>query len=275
MKKQLIIENAIELFSEQGVEATSIQQITDKCGISKGAFYLSFKSKDELIYSLIDQFITDITKEIEHLVNSNVESDQILRSYLEYQLGAFVKNLSFAKLIVKEHTFIFNKDLFARLQGYQQILIELTFTVVEKKYPHLAEHMKYDVVYFVIAITKTYTEMILFNTDNVNLELMCSSLEEKIDLIANNATIPFTDRPYVTCGKINRLNKKSIIEYFQNSLQKCDDPIVKESITLLLAHLNGETLSSAIEIGLLNNLKNNSETKHLVYLYNVSQHPTI
>ena len=57
IKKQLIIENAIQLFAEQGFEATSIQQITDKCGISKGAFYLSFKSKDELIFSLIDYFL--------------------------------------------------------------------------------------------------------------------------------------------------------------------------------------------------------------------------
>ncbi len=44
------MEKALELFSEQGFEATSVQQITERCGISKGAFYLSFKTKDELVF---------------------------------------------------------------------------------------------------------------------------------------------------------------------------------------------------------------------------------
>ena len=41
-KKQLIIEKAVELFAENGFESTSVQQITERCGISKGAFYLIF-----------------------------------------------------------------------------------------------------------------------------------------------------------------------------------------------------------------------------------------
>ncbi|MFS8629945.1 MAG: TetR/AcrR family transcriptional regulator, partial [Bacillales bacterium] len=50
-KRELIMERALELFAENGFEATSVQQITERCGISKGAFYLYFKSKDELILS--------------------------------------------------------------------------------------------------------------------------------------------------------------------------------------------------------------------------------
>lgn len=267
MKKQLIIENALELFSEQGVEATSIQQITEKCGISKGAFYLSFKSKDELIHSLIDQFVTDFTKEIEHLVNSATPNDQLLRSYIEFHLGAFIKNRSFAKLIIKDHTFMFNKDFVARLQGYHKILTRLTFAIVEKNYPHLAEHMKQDVVYFVLALTKAYTEAILFSTDQINLDLMCSSMEEKIDLIAKHATIPFTENAFDICSELQPFNKQTVIDYFQHFKLSSNDSIIIESITLLLQHLNGETLPAAVEKGLLNNLKSNTETKHLVYLY--------
>ena len=60
IKKQLIMEKALELFAEKGFEATSVQQITEHCGISKGAFYLSFKSKDELILALIDHFMMQV-----------------------------------------------------------------------------------------------------------------------------------------------------------------------------------------------------------------------
>lgn len=60
-RKQLIMEKAIELFAARGFESTSVQQITEHCGISKGAFYLSFKSKDELILEIIDYFMKRFT----------------------------------------------------------------------------------------------------------------------------------------------------------------------------------------------------------------------
>ena len=70
IKKQLIMDKALELFAEQGFEATSVQQITEHCGISKGAFYLSFKSKDELILAMIDHFMIGITIDIDQVVKS-------------------------------------------------------------------------------------------------------------------------------------------------------------------------------------------------------------
>ncbi len=44
-KERLIIEMAMKLFATKGVNATSVQEIVTACGISKGAFYLYFKSK--------------------------------------------------------------------------------------------------------------------------------------------------------------------------------------------------------------------------------------
>ncbi|ANS76171.1 hypothetical protein AWM70_17585 [Paenibacillus yonginensis] len=47
-KKQLILQMALKLFSTQGARTTSMQDIADACGISKGSLYLHFKSKEEL-----------------------------------------------------------------------------------------------------------------------------------------------------------------------------------------------------------------------------------
>ena len=75
-KKQLIMEKALELFAEQGFEATSVQQITEHCGISKGAFYLSFKSKDELIVALIDQFMSQMISNTDYQV-TNMQNNEL------------------------------------------------------------------------------------------------------------------------------------------------------------------------------------------------------
>ncbi len=46
--KDRILKTASDLFYCQGYNATGIQQIINEAGVSKGAFYTHFKSKDEL-----------------------------------------------------------------------------------------------------------------------------------------------------------------------------------------------------------------------------------
>lgn len=68
-KKKLIITTALKLFSAKGSAATSMQEIAELCGMSKGSLYLIFKSKEELeastmeycIYTLLDEM-----SQIEH-----------------------------------------------------------------------------------------------------------------------------------------------------------------------------------------------------------------
>ncbi len=44
------------LFLEKGVAATPLDEITSRAGVSKGLFYLYFRSKDDLLAALQDQF---------------------------------------------------------------------------------------------------------------------------------------------------------------------------------------------------------------------------
>lgn len=48
-----LAEAAIELFSRQGAPATSVREITAACGLSPGALYNHFASKDQLLYVLV------------------------------------------------------------------------------------------------------------------------------------------------------------------------------------------------------------------------------
>lgn len=51
-KKEKIIKTAMQLFAVKGSTATSMQEIAELCGISKGSLYLVFKSKEELVHSI-------------------------------------------------------------------------------------------------------------------------------------------------------------------------------------------------------------------------------
>lgn len=51
-KQEQIIKIAMQLFAVKGSSSTSMQEIAELCGISKGSLYLVFKSKEELERSI-------------------------------------------------------------------------------------------------------------------------------------------------------------------------------------------------------------------------------
>lgn len=51
-KKEQIIKTAMQLFAVKGSSSTSMQEIAELCGMSKGSLYLVFKSKEELERSI-------------------------------------------------------------------------------------------------------------------------------------------------------------------------------------------------------------------------------
>ncbi|MGO4888528.1 TetR/AcrR family transcriptional regulator [Anaerobacillus sp. MEB173] len=56
--KDRIAETALQLFEVNGFHAVTVDKIVQESGTSKGGFYHNFKSKDELLYTIHDSFIT-------------------------------------------------------------------------------------------------------------------------------------------------------------------------------------------------------------------------
>lgn len=114
-KKQLIMESALELFAKQGFEATSVQQITEHSGISKGAFYLSFKSKDELIMALIDHFMEQFVSDIDHIVkDSNNTGKELLRKFFIPHSTPFKSIQTLPRFLLKNRHIHLTKSLYQK-----------------------------------------------------------------------------------------------------------------------------------------------------------------
>ena len=62
-RKQHVIKMAHQLFIERGFQNTSIQDILEYSGISKGTFYNYFSSKNELLIALFKEIFKRIKKE--------------------------------------------------------------------------------------------------------------------------------------------------------------------------------------------------------------------
>lgn len=72
-----------KLFEKQGLKKTSVNELTEAVGISKGAFYLFYESKEELFLEIMEQLETDIQASIlEFAMKPKANARQSLKSLL-------------------------------------------------------------------------------------------------------------------------------------------------------------------------------------------------
>lgn len=57
-----VLEVALELFLGQGYQASSMQQIADRLGITKAALYYHFSSKSDIVGSLVTPLVDDLER---------------------------------------------------------------------------------------------------------------------------------------------------------------------------------------------------------------------
>jgi len=63
-RKKEILENALDVFEEEGYADTTFQKIADRCGITRTILYLYFKNKREVFMFSIKRFIEKLEAEI-------------------------------------------------------------------------------------------------------------------------------------------------------------------------------------------------------------------
>ena len=263
------MEKALELFAEKGFESTSIQQITEHCGISKGAFYLSFKSKDELILALIDSFLSQFTSDIDYLVKSTENDEELLYKFYYTIFNSFHKHADFAKIFIKEQMRSFNEELILKGRIYDQATDKVILSMVERLYGDEIKQIKHDMIYCVKGFMKTYSELFLFHNLPLDLDLLAKSLVEKTNLLARHITIPFISTELVQlCQQPTNkeVTKDQILEIIEQNIIEIEESIEKESLLLLKQQLLEPTLSPALVKGLLENIRTHPHCKWVSYL---------
>ncbi|MFE8703075.1 TetR/AcrR family transcriptional regulator [Cytobacillus sp. FJAT-54145] len=268
VKKQLIMERALELFAQQGIDATSVQQITDHCGISKGAFYLAYKSKDELILAMIDHFMMQFTSDLDYVVK-NTNNDQLLYEFYYTIYSTFQKHSDFAKILIKEQSQSLNNDLFLKIQYYDSLMGKSILLMLERLYGEEITPIKFDLFFCIRGFMNTYSHLFLFFNLPLDLEILSKSLVEKTNLLARHSTIPFISEEVIQLvkhPKSEEVSKEQLVEMVVQKIDEIEEPIEKESLILLKEQLVNQTYSPAIIKGLLENIKDHPQCKWISYL---------
>ena len=77
-----IVDSALKLFGRRGYDATSVQEITNLAGVTKGAFYHHFESKEALLRLIHDEYIDHQLALSRRVLEEASEPDEQLRGLI-------------------------------------------------------------------------------------------------------------------------------------------------------------------------------------------------
>ncbi|WP_101846067.1 TetR/AcrR family transcriptional regulator [Halobacillus sp. Marseille-P3879] len=102
-KKDKMIDTCIALFGRKGFRETSIQDIVDANGMTKGTFYYYFKSKEDVLVYIHDTFISDLLTKQEK-INRNIEwsSREKLYAVVEMMIENIAEGADSAMVFFRE-----------------------------------------------------------------------------------------------------------------------------------------------------------------------------
>lgn len=98
-REQQILEAAEDLFYEKGFDATRVDAIAERAGITGGAIYRHFTSKDEILGVLFDQLIDSA---LEQLPSLTEDPDQDLRALVEAHVSLAMTRPKLAGIWIRE-----------------------------------------------------------------------------------------------------------------------------------------------------------------------------
>ena len=97
-----ILQAAEQVFARQGYHTTTMEEVAEECGWSKGTLYLYFKSKEDLFFSIMlekmDQFSNTLLPELKASEDIHV----MIAALVNAHFGFFSENKDFFQLVLSE-----------------------------------------------------------------------------------------------------------------------------------------------------------------------------
>ncbi|QTC40130.1 TetR/AcrR family transcriptional regulator [Bacillus sp. V3] len=165
-KRKAILETAVELFAEHGYNRTSMQQIADSIGISKGSLYSFFQSKEDLIISIYEHY-QQLVFERAFVVglDSNMAQEERLAKQFQVQFEGILEYKSYMKMHMRGETAKDSEKLAEMEHRMRGRLFSWLQHNLHRLYGDRIDPYKWDLMWMTQSIYSSYM-MLLISTDS-------------------------------------------------------------------------------------------------------------
>ncbi|NBK20659.1 MAG: TetR/AcrR family transcriptional regulator [Spirochaetia bacterium] len=130
-----ILEAAIRLTSEAGIQNLTIRNVASAVGVSEPALYRHFASKHELLVAILQYLESKIAHNFIGFVQPTGSSSEQFRLFLENLFTELEQNRAFALLLFAEETF--NAD--PALRPELNALLDKNLSILTAYFSHIME----------------------------------------------------------------------------------------------------------------------------------------
>ncbi|MCE4944409.1 MULTISPECIES: TetR/AcrR family transcriptional regulator [Streptomyces] len=98
---QRLLATATRLFAEQGYDRTSVQEIVDAAGVTKGALYHYFGSKEDLLHEVYGRVLRLQQERLDRFADADAPVEQRLRDAAADVVVTTIENLDDTKIFFR------------------------------------------------------------------------------------------------------------------------------------------------------------------------------
>ncbi|GAA0492391.1 TetR/AcrR family transcriptional regulator [Salinibacillus aidingensis] len=208
LKKNELMNRAIQLFSEKGFYQTSVQEIAEATGISKGAFYKYFDTKESLLIEILKLQYENMIKQASSM--SQLEGMTRREAFIEnmsHELEQWINNRDFFTVLFKNFPPNENKQVSEIMSKLKSSLVNLHRETLIDTYGEKIEPFITDIVIIFEGILKEYIITVILREKSVDVYQLASFIATVMDSIVNS--LPYTE-PVLT-DYLNPANPKERI----------------------------------------------------------------
>ena len=122
VRKQ-VLAAAVDLFAASGYDGTSVQQIVERAGVTKGALYHYFTAKEDILLEIYTTVFDEQMAALDHIIAMNREPEWTLREIIHSLIAVTAANVKVSAVFSREATRM-DQTRWAALQdrwrGYQE-----------------------------------------------------------------------------------------------------------------------------------------------------------
>ena len=97
-----LFEAAVELLGERGYSGATIDDIVERAGVAKGTVYYHFRSKSELVSTLLDDGLRRLAASFRREIEGAQGGQAALRALVHAELAYIERYQAFSKLVMAE-----------------------------------------------------------------------------------------------------------------------------------------------------------------------------
>lgn len=101
-----IMAAGLQLFSEAGFAATTVQAVADRANVTKGAFYHHFESKEDLLRQIHSEYAVEILNSARSVSESGLSPLEQLRMLIKNAVVLFAKYRAHVAVFYQEFRFL-------------------------------------------------------------------------------------------------------------------------------------------------------------------------